>query len=994
MGCQGFGVELREVDSTVRVLATGDRRRPGGLMSSRSGSGNSGDRRNVAAVRGGVGRLKVAVDRRGVVSALGAVATSLVGGGGGEVSGTQPFSVVGGRSGERSSGVGRETVLVSGGAGVVSLPGAAASSLKDGSAGAGSDSRPVAAGQGLQRRLGPARRVEVARGISVSPAVPVVAGRGRPRGRPRLGGPARRVVVARGISVAPAVPVLAVGPPVLGPAVPVPVAPAVPVAAGRGRPRGRPRLRGPARRVGVARGISVAPAVPVLGAGPPVLGPAVPVLAVGPPAALGPEAPGPGVLALGGGGAPGLGPARDDGLGEAGLAAAPAGPGLAARPAPRDRAPGFIFGARLLPDVNGRHRTLCVCGEVFFDYHSSTHFKRASCKVVESGVTQRAADDMTLSMSEKDSVWLLCPTCCLPCKNACGLARHKCHAALAAPLPRMVRGFLGAAVAAAQGADPALISVDGPVNAVLIEMARVSPVNGLTVEMLACCDRTVLTVPAAIRGPFEKALLRVCKLMIAVAGVPDFVAKVFLGMVHYCCGAWDGGEGKTERARLRCSLYPYETQDSDWLRFVSACAKPRVRVAGKSLDEVRAASATRMHSSGHTGKAMDRLVGSPPISCSEELWPAVGELFPGPMAGSVPFVPPAGVPPLAPVLCMEDLMTLVQKSDPITAPGIDGWSYGIVQDWCHVDEFRSALLKLVTLLNNGCMGEEVAAGGAESFFGSAARVTKMALIGKKDNGIRPLGLGATVDKLSDRFLQSKSDKAGDIKRAMLSTQLGVCTKGGTEPCVHMYREWLADSDMISYDMSKAFQSMDRPSILREVNKKLKPLYRKAEWSLRPALTFVRMADGSMRSLLVSNGLPQGKVFSGLACGLLVASVAPGVMEQVEALTRIPRALSFGAYVDDIAIRIPVAANRPPALINQIREIVRSGFASVGLVLNDRKEHCVTRNGPCVEILGAHLGDDAAVERALVDAVEKRFLLLTCWNACCRGMPPGTFCGRV
>ena len=100
-----------------------------------------------------------------------------------------------------------------------------------------------------------------------------------------------------------------------------------------------------------------------------------------------------------------------------------------------------------------------------------------------------------------------------------------------------MRGALAALVAAAQGADPANINLDGPNTAVMIKLAKASPVARLKERDLANCDMAVLAVPVGVRQEFEAALVRTCSLMNAVPGIPDFAFKALTFLIKFSLGA-------------------------------------------------------------------------------------------------------------------------------------------------------------------------------------------------------------------------------------------------------------------------------------------------------------------------------------------------------------------------------------------------------------------------------------------------------------------------
>ena len=106
------------------------------------------------------------------------------------------------------------------------------------------------------------------------------------------------------------------------------------------------------------------------------------------------------------------------------------------------------------------------------------------------------------------------------------------------------------------------------------------------------------------------------------------------------------------------------------------------------------------------------------------------------------------------------------------------------------------------------------------------------------------------------------------------------------------------------------------------------------WMSRSVNVFVRMVDGTVRVIPMTNGYAQGRVLSGLWCGVAMSSFLPELAAEISALTGYPASACIIAFIDDMGIRVP--KNRPE-LHGPILEAVRNS-CGVQLATGMRCDH--------------------------------------------------------
>jgi hypothetical protein len=318
------------------------------------------------------------------------------------------------------------------------------------------------------------------------------------------------------------------------------------------------------------------------------------------------------------------------------------------------------------------------------------------------------------------------------------------------------------------------------------------------------------------------------------------------------------------------------------------------------------------------------------------------------------------------MMVMDDLLRIEEHADLTAAGGFDGWSNGFVHEFINLAEFPGAVLKLCRLFNDGFYGAR-AADEPPTACESWGRDSTLVLINKPSGGLRPLGLGCTWDKFSDKYLQQKAIDCGDVKRALHPAQYGVKTPGGTEVPVHNVRNWLlGGDDVITTDFAKAFQTVDHGTLARIVSTKMPYLLRKVLWMTENVNVFVRMEDGTVRTIVMTNGVAQGRVLSSLACCLVISVFLPALVHDICLLTGLPEDDSVLAYIDDMTFRLPP---RRPDLFSPILDLVQTHAIKGGFWLQKPKCLHITRDGVARRLLGAHVGNDDAVAQQLVDNLD-------------------------
>ncbi len=125
--------------------------------------------------------------------------------------------------------------------------------------------------------------------------------------------------------------------------------------------------------------------------------------------------------------------------------------------------------------------------------------------------------------------------------------------------------------------------------------------------------------------------------------------------------------------------------------------------------------------------------------------------------------------------------------------------------------FLSALTELCNTAIAGDIPEEA----RKVFYGAS-----LIAIRKKDGGIRPIAVGSLYRRLASKILAKRMSIS--FAPELQPVQLGVGVRMGCEAAVHAVREftdahsWSPDHIVAKLDLTKAFNTLHRPAVMREV----------------------------------------------------------------------------------------------------------------------------------------------------------------------------------
>src|SRR6218665_2357482 len=186
--------------------------------------------------------------------------------------------------------------------------------------------------------------------------------------------------------------------------------------------------------------------------------------------------------------------------------------------------------------------------------------------------------------------------------------------------------------------------------------------------------------------------------------------------------------------------------------------------------------------------------------------------------------------------------------------------------------------------------------------------------------LRPIGIG-----YMRRILAAKSANAYAIPKVtpfLSPKQLGVGVPGGCEAAIHATRRFVGsmslDSILVKLDLSNAFNSLHRDSMLASVNEVIPELAAYCHLAYAEP-TSPRFGSFTVGGLQSQEGAQQGDPLGSLLFCLPLQSI----------LTQLESPLTFG-YLDDLTLGGP-----PDGVVADI-DLIESGCAHLGLNLNRSK----------------------------------------------------------
>lgn len=388
-----------------------------------------------------------------------------------------------------------------------------------------------------------------------------------------------------------------------------------------------------------------------------------------------------------------------------------------------------------------------------------------------------------------------------------------------------------------------------------------------------------------------------------------------------CQGPVNGGKKLLQRFLHKQEITP----EPEW---------PAPPLVGPEAERDKVADAEKLIQTGRLGTACRVLTEDTKVAPANDA--NTDELIAKhPQGSPKPFDENEGPRNCKPPSC-EQIMAALDSFDPQTAPGVSGWTVGmlkIVKESPKVQEF------FVTLIAGICAG--TAPGRSMLCTGS------LTALEKKGGGVRPIAVGELLYRLA---MKSILVNALDGKSPLLPNQLGVKTKGGVEPLVRTAERAVSGeldqkyTHVISLDAINAFNNMSRKAIAAAIRKYLPGLYRCARWAYQEEsdLVFGEFVISSSEG--VRQGDPLGPLLYSLGLRpileALQAHLGPGrkviaYLDDIFIFSTDDKALAdtqsfLLAYSDTIKL------NPSKCQTISIKEIADKGFAMLGTVVGSRQ----------------------------------------------------------
>ena len=432
--------------------------------------------------------------------------------------------------------------------------------------------------------------------------------------------------------------------------------------------------------------------------------------------------------------------------------------------------------------------------------------------------------------------------------------------------------------------------------------------------------------------------------------------------------------GKHWRRAARRNMLVYPNLSDEELERARAW-QPRVKEAVCDDLEDRVQRATRAAKAGSLSKASAALFGDPVAPSDDTTLSKMEALHPH----EEPPPPVHGALPHAPILEEDSLMRVLSKLPRFSAPGPSGWTYEMIKLICGVEhsfmdddvrgvdadtqDSRAALVLLCTGMWRGELPLQK--------WWCACRAIAL---DKGEGKVRPIAIADAIYRIASRALLN----CVDLTEVLPEWQLGVKSRGGCEPAVHLMRRRLNDGFALqTTDIINAFNSASRRKLLEVLAgiPGCSVIMRMTRYAYaEPSDLLFQKLDGTISTISSSSGVRQGDPLSMLLFAIALADVVreSGVLTDFDGVEAV-------AIVDDLTLVLSPAWVEDN-LIERATDLVdrlAAAAAPWGMRLARHKCHLLTQAAmedlsgtntlhceQSYKLLGGFVGEEFAVKDAV------------------------------
>ena len=326
------------------------------------------------------------------------------------------------------------------------------------------------------------------------------------------------------------------------------------------------------------------------------------------------------------------------------------------------------------------------------------------------------------------------------------------------------------------------------------------------------------------------------------------------------------------------------------------------------------------------------------------------------------------------VVDVDKVGEVLQRMDARSAPGISGFSTKFIKTFWEIPEFRLGVTKIVAFIANGLnAGSGIINRDSLAFkWLMAGRVIALK---KSEGAVRPVCMLEAFYRIAARM----AVEAAVPQTVLAPFQLGVGSKFGAEPMVHLARAALRDGLCVtSVDIVNAFGELDRRAMFEALRIHAPSLMRIAVAKYGCASdVWYNTANGDTGHILCSAGTEQGDPLASFLFSLTIK----GPLEQVHSELNERQRISttpVASYADDIQLN-----TETPELGVWAMERLEQLIQPIGLKVAKHKcfQICAGEAG-VRRVVGGLIGADTAAQETLsagVDDLCRRMEVVSTWD---------------